>query len=166
MADFGGLESEGVAGPLIGGGVAQVGLLATKLLGKNSPTMIKYAPLIGTLLGGAASAALYFTGRRAIGISGMVTAAIVGLPRQLEEMLVAQGVMKDYLGVITAEQEMAGYFGANEAPVEMLGGGGFGVITAEQEMAGAGDVEMLGADNGIEMLGSGAGFGSNFLSAQ
>jgi hypothetical protein len=175
FGDFGlGLSSEGVAGPLIGGGAAQVGTLAIRLAAKNSPTLQKWAPAIGTAVGMAASAAMMLSPRfRNVGISGMITAALVGIPRQVEDLLMGSA-MKDYLGVITAEQEMAGaygfgdeyagyqmgagdeYAGLGAQDVQLLDGQ-LGVTVAEQEMNGPGDVELLGSGNG---------FGSNFLAAQ
>lgn len=178
FGDFGlGLGSEGVAGPLIGGGAAQVGTLAIRLAAKNSPTLQKWAPAIGAAVGMAASGALMLSPRfRATGLSGLITAALVGIPRQIEDLLMGSA-MKDYLGVITAEQEMAGAYGFGDeyagygqmgdeyAGYAALGAqqdvqlldGQLGVTVAEQEMNGPGDVELLGSGNG---------FGSNFLAAQ
>jgi hypothetical protein len=174
--DFGlGEARDHIAGPLIGGGVAQVGTLATRLLFKDSPLLQKYAPIIGTALGAAASGAMMLSPRfKSTGISGIITAALVGIPRQIEDLLMGSA-MKDYLGVITAEQEMAGYglgdeyagygfgdeyagLGAQQQDIQLLdGGGGLGVITAEQEMNGPADIEMLGGSSG---------FGANFLASQ
>jgi hypothetical protein len=181
--DFGfGMGRAELAGPLIGGGLAQVGTLAIRLLFKNSPGLQKWAPALGTVLGAGVSGAMMMSPRfKSVGLSGIVTAALVGVPRQVEDILMGSA-MKDYLGVITAEQEMAGAyagFGDEYAGYQMgdeyagyqmgdeyagLGAqqdvqlldAGLGVITAEQEMNGPGDVELLGA----------AGFGSNFLAAQ
>jgi hypothetical protein len=165
MDDFGDFEGVGedLAGPLIGGGAAQVGMLATKMLFKGKP-ITKWAGLIGTLLGGGISAGLMFSPRyRRMGIQGLATAALVGIPRQIEDMVMG-GPMQGYLGVITPEQELAGYFGANTGvpagDVQLLDSGSgstgmFGTVVPEQDMSGAGgvpDVELLGA------------FGSNFLS--
>jgi hypothetical protein len=156
-----------IAGPLIGGGATQVGTLALKMLFKTNATVQKYAPALGTLIGAAAGAGMMLSPRfRAAGLSAIITSAVVGLPRQIEDMLMG-GDTKGYLGVITAEQELQGYyagmgaFGADPSQdVQLLDAGGgstgmLGVITAEQEMNGAGDVEMLGGGSG--------GFGANFL---
>jgi hypothetical protein len=178
--DFGfGAGRAEIAGPLIGGGLAQVGALAVRLLFKDSPTLQKWAPTIGTVLGAGVSGAMMMSPRfKQVGISGILTAALVGIPRQVEDILMGSA-MKDYLGVITAEQEMAGAYagfgdeyagyqmgdeyagyaglGAQQDIQLLDGSAGLGVITAEQEMNGPGDVELLGSGNG---------FGSNFLAAQ
>jgi hypothetical protein len=164
-----------IAGPLVGGGLAQVGTLGAKMLLKGKPAA-KWAGAIGFGLGALASGILIARPKtRAVGISSLITAAIVGIPRQIEDMLgePAAGAHSGYLGVITperelaaAEQEMAAaeqeMLGAQEQPIELLDSGSgstgvLGVITPEREMAGAGGV---GGD--IELLG----FGSNFLSQQ
>jgi hypothetical protein len=167
--DFGlGLGQDHIAGPLVGGGVANVGILATKLMWKDKPAVTKWAGLIGTLLGGGVSAAMMMSPRtRGAGIAGLLTAAIVGVPRQLEDMLMgpAPGATKDYLGVITPEAEMAGYGGGFgemgsdlSQDIQLLDSGAgstsvLGITVPEREMSGASDVELLGN----------AGFGSNFL---
>lgn len=161
MGDFGGM-GEGVAGPLIGGGSAQVGTLIAKLLLKGTPA--KWAGLIGTGLGLLAGGVLMFTGRRSMGISAMLTAAIVGVPRQLEDLL-APGAMSGPWGVITpnelaawgAEAEAAA---AGQPVVQLLSpSGGLGIHVPEV-LDGAEDVNGPGP---VELLG---GFGSNFMNAQ
>lgn len=157
--DFGLAGRAEVAGPLIGGGVAQVGAIATKMLFSTSPKVVKWAPLIGSVLGAGVSALLAMRpGTRDTGISGIVTAALVGVPRQIEDAL-APSSLKGYLGVITPEMEMAGYGGLGAQDVELLDSGSgttgmLGTIVPEQEMNGPGDVELLGA----------GGFGASFLS--
>ena len=160
--DFGGLEGVGedLAGPLIGGGGAQAGMLAARVLLKGKPAS-KYAGLFGLLVGGGISAGLMFSPRhRRTGFQGLVTAALVAIPRQIEDMVMG-GTTQGYLGVITPEQEMAGYFGANtgvpSSDVQLLDSGSgstgmFGTTVAEQDMSGAPDVELVGA------------FGTTFLS--
>lgn len=158
--DFGEGGPPHVAGPLIGGGVAQVGMLAAKMLFKGKPAA-KWAGAIGTLLGAGVSALLMARpGTRATGLSGLVTAALVGIPRQVED-LVAPGGLSDYLGIVTAEQEMRDYLAQQEQPVQMLDSG-MGVVTAEQEMSGFGQDEGTQGPP-VEMMG-GAGFGHTFLS--
>lgn len=166
MEDFGDFGDPGVAhdiaGPLVGGGLTQVGMLATRMLSKTSPRMHKWAPTVGFALGSIVSAILAFrASTRSIGIAGLITSALIAIPRQVEELM-GPGTMQGYLGVITPEQQMQGdladeqQYGDEQqnGPVELLdGGGGLGIQTAEQ-MQGAGDVEIMG---------SGA-FGSNFLS--
>lgn len=164
------LSDPSIAGPLIGGGAAQVGALATRLLLKNKPNITKWAPTIGLAIGGGISAALIFSPRhRQTGIAGLLTAALVALPRQIEDlMLPAGGTMQDYLGLTTAEAEMSGYggnsFGAPDVQLLDSGSGSTGVlgtIVPEREMAGS-DGFGAGSED-IQML---AGFGSNFLASQ
>ncbi len=154
---FDGSLSGGLAGPLVGGGVTQVGTLATKLIfGKSSPKLDKWAPTVGLALGALVSGILAARrSTRAIGIAGLVTAGLVAIPRQLEELMMGANVKG--FGVITPEQ-MQGAFG-EQAPVELLDSGngnysGMGVTTAEQGMGQPGPVEMLGN----------SGFGANFAS--
>lgn len=165
FGDFGSFGAAGrdhIAGPLVGGGLAQVGLMATKLIWPDK-AVSKWAGAIGLGLGGLVSGILATRpGYRSTGISGLVTAALVGVPRQIEDLLGgAGGATAGYLGVITPEMEhMMGQQAANE--VELLdsgaGAGTLGVITPER-----GDT-MMGQDAGpgVELLGS--GFGANFLS--
>lgn len=157
--DFGfdGSLSEGLAGPLVGGGVTQVGTLAARLIfGKTRPGIHKWAPTIGFGLGALVSGILIARkSTRGIGVAGLVTSALVAVPRQLEELMM--GHTTHGFGVITPEQ-MQGAFGEN-APVELLDSGngnysGMGVTTAEQGMGAPGPVEMLGN----------SGFGANFAS--
>lgn len=184
MDDFGEDFGEGfgacggqdhLAGPLIGGGATQVGILATKLLFKTSPTAVKWSALIGTVLGAGVSGLMMLSPKwRGKGMSGLVTALLVGLPRQAEDLLRAAGTLAG-LGAVVAEREIAGeedvsgYFGAGSVDetygpvadeVQLLDSGSgstgvLGTVTAERETAGAGPQD-------IEMLGAG-GFGANFL---
>lgn len=154
---FGGPIMHSMSGPLAGGGAAQVGILAAKLLGKTRPSVNKYAGLIGAVVGSLASAALIATGRKDTGYQALATALVVGVPRQIEDMLAAKGIL---LGVTVPEQvQMLGY-GFGDPSVQIMGAGGpvelldsgsgstgvFGVTVPEeiQPMAGAGDVELLG----------------------
>ena len=152
---FGGASSPGVAGPLIGGGIAQVGMLATKLLFKGKPGIVRWAPVIGFGLAGAVTGALAMRRKtRGVGIAGLITAALVTLPRQVENMLPA-GTLGGYLGVVTAEEGMGDYDGASGIQLmEGAGSGGMGVVTAEEGMNGA---------EGVDLLGSGGAFGSNYF---
>ena len=151
-----GIKDDSVAGPLLGGGAAQVGILATRYFLKTNAKALKYAGLIGTAVGMGVGALLYYQGRKQLGQAAMVTAALIGLPRQLESFLPAGTLGDDllgddnYLGVITPEYEMQG-----AGDVQILeGASNLGLITAEQEMNGAEGVELLDA-----------GFGSNFLAS-
>lgn len=151
-------KGPGVTGALVGGGTAWVGMLATRYFGKTQPTALKYSGVIGAVAGAAVGFAM-LKKNRAQGAAAIVTAAIVGLSRQIESLIPA-GTLGDigdegvngYLGVITPEYEMSG---AGDVQLLTDGGmdGGLGLITAEQEMNGAGDVQLLGS-----------GFGSNWES--
>lgn len=167
FGDFGSFGAAGrdhIAGPLVGGGLAQVGLMATKLIWPDKP-VAKWAGAIGLGLGGLVSGILATRpGYRTTGISGLVTAALVGVPRQIEDLLGAPGATAGYLGVITPEmvneQGYQGYLGQTNE-VELLdsgaGAGTLGVITPERgDMMGQPEMPQ------IELLGN--GFGSNFLS--
>lgn len=171
-----GLSDPSIAGPLIGGGATQAAALATRLLFKDKPNVVKYASLIGLGIGGGISAALMFNPKyKQTGLAGLVTAALVAVPRQIEDLLAASGTMKDYLGLITPERELAGGYGGGMAgddyammgqpDVQLLDSGSgstgvLGTIVPEREMAGA---DFGAAPEGVELLG---GFGSNFLSQQ
>jgi hypothetical protein len=170
---FGDPGSDAIAGPLIGGGVATVGALAARMLFAGKPAA-KWSGLIGTLVGAGVVGALSAFSPRFKGtlIPGLITAAFVGVPRQLEEMLVDAGVLKDgYLGVVTPEQ-IAGYGGfgddysMGQSAVQLLdsGSGSTGVLGVHvpEQINGFGDDNVAGPGDGVELLG---GFGSNFLSA-
>lgn len=156
FGDFGDPGARDLAGPLVGGGLTQVGLLATKMLAKNSPRAQKWAPTIGFAVGGLVSGILAIRrSTRAIGVTGLLTAALIAIPRQVEELV--GGSLSGYLGIITPEQQgMMGYGEDMNGPVEVLSeaaGNGMGVYTADSAMQGPADVEIMG---------SGA-FGSNFM---
>ena len=175
-----------VAGPLVGGGVTQAATLATKLLFKANPKVTKWANLIGLALGGGLSGILAArASTRETGIAGLITAAIIAVPNQIEAMLLDDAAKAGYLGIITPEREMAGYmgdFGAEgdydesmmglgaEQDIQLLDAspGTMGVITPEREMGGAmpspmGAMGAGGVSDDVELMG---GFGSNFLSQQ
>lgn len=150
---FDGPTMETISGPLAGGGAAQVGILATR---KFWPAKAKYAGLIGTVLG-VGIGYLMMRKDREKGLAAIATAALVGLPRQLEDMLLPSklaGNDTDLLGAYTSEMGAYTSEMGEASPVEVLnsGSGGTGVIGAyvpEESMAGD-----LGAD--IEIQDSGA----------
>ena len=154
---FDGPTMEIVSGPLVGGGLAQIGILGTR---KFAPSYAKYAGAIGAALGAAASYLLMRRpGSRDKGMAGVACALLVGVPRQIEDLLLPSRLSgaDDLLGAYTSE--MGAYTSEMGAPspVEVLnsGSGGTGVVGAispEESMAGD-----LGAD--IEIMDSGA-FGS------
>lgn len=160
-----------IYGPLIGGGLTQAVTLATKLLFKKNPKVTKWSGLIGLLVGGGVSGVLAAReNTRETGFAGLLTAALVAVPRQIEDMMAAPGSTNGYLGVITPEQSMAG-FGMDTMAMEGMGApmdqdiqlldaspGTMGVITPEQSMSGFG----AGGDE-VELMGA---FGSNFMAAQ
>ncbi len=151
---FDGPTMNTISGPLAGGGAAQLGILGTR---KFLPAQAKYAGLIGTLLG-VGVGYLLMRKDRDKGIAAMATAALVGLPRQIEDMMMPSRLAGsddvDLLGAYTSEMgaytsEMGG-----PSPIEVLnsGSGGTGLIGAvvpEESMAGD-----LGADVEIQDAGA------------
>lgn len=172
-----GMSSPHIAGPLIGGGATQIGVMLAHLHAKKNPKALRHAGLHGAVFGGIVSGLLAMSSKhRATGISALVTVGIMTVPRILEGFMGLghrDETMKGYaLGVITPEEYRAlsgadDVYGAGDDPAVQLldaGGGSTGVLgthVAEevQPLSGAG-----GAGEYVEMLG--AGFGSNFLSAQ
>jgi hypothetical protein len=157
---FDGPGMAGAKAPLIGGGVAQLGIIATK---KFLPSQAKWAGAIGAILG--SGAAYLLKGR--LGQEGMgaaiAAALIVGLPRQLNDMT-GGTLMGDDFGAITAEtlaglgeDDMAGYLGADAQGMQLLdsgsGGSEMGVVTAENFGAAAAGVEIQGSDFGATGIG-------------
>lgn len=162
-----GTLTESLAGPLIGGGTTQIGTLAAKLIWKDQAAIQKWAPSIGLGLGAIVSGILAFRpATRGIGIAGLVTAALVAIPRQLEELMMGDEAATagwDGLGIITAETEMQG-LGAEgaEQAVELLGDGSGSLGVVVPEMGGGGQMGAGGAEDAVQLLGNG-GFGANFL---
>jgi hypothetical protein len=153
---FDGPTMQSISGPLVGGGVAQLGILGTR---KFLPAKAKWAGLIGAALGVGASYLLMRKDHEK-GVAGIAVALLVGLPRQLEDMMLPSklsGSDTDLLGAYTSEMGAYTSEMGEASPIEVLnsGSGGTGVIGAvvpEESMAGD-----LGAD--IEIQDSGA-FGS------
>jgi hypothetical protein len=153
---FDGPTMETISGPLVGGGVAQLGILGTR---KFLPAKAKWAGAIGAALGVGASYLLMRKDRDK-GIAGIAVALLIGIPRQIEDMLLPSklsGSDTDLLGAYTSEMGAYTSEMGEGSPVEVLnsGSGGTGVIGAvvpEESMAGD-----LGAD--IEIQDAGA-FGS------
>lgn len=174
------LTDPSVAGPLLGGGVTQAASMATRMLFKKKPAMVKWSSAIGLLIGGGISTALLFTRHRQTGIAGLVTSALIAVPKQIEDLMAADTAAKaGYLGVITPEQELNGYgLGYDDSGYDMSGAGlgaeqdiqlldagsgstgVLGVVTPERELSGA--FGAGGIQNDVELMG---GFGSNFLSS-
>lgn len=153
---FNGPTMETITGPLVGGGGAQLGILATR---KFLPAKAKWAGLIGAAIGVGASALLMRKDRDK-GIAGIAVALLVGLPRQIEDLMLPSklsGADTDLLGAYTSE--MGAYTSEMGAasPVTILNSGSgstglIGAVAPEEGMAGD-----LGAD--VEIQDSGA-FGS------
>ncbi len=154
-----------IAGPLIGGGATQVGIMLAHLHAKKNPKALRHAGLHGAVVGGLVSGALALSSKhRDTGIAALVTVGVMTLPRLLEGLMGLghreETAMRGALGIITPE-EYQSLSGAGEEPVVQLldsgaGGGTFGTHVAEE-------VHPLGAsDMPVEVLGN--GFGTNFLS--
>lgn len=161
-----------IAGPLIGGGATQIGIMLAHLHAKKNPAALRHAGIHGAVLGALVSGGLAMTQKyRAIGISALVTVGVMSLPRILEGFMGLghrDETMKGYeLGIITPEQYQALADASSEPAVQLLDSGNgstgmFGTHVAEEihPLAGA-----EGASDYVEMLG-GSGFGTNFLSPQ
>lgn len=159
-----------IAGPLIGGGACQVGIMLAHLHAKKNPSALRHAGLHGAILGGLVAGGLAMSkNHRETGLSALATVAIITLPRIVEGFMGLghrhEDSMHGYLGTITAS-DYQGLSGDGEPEVQLLdsGSGSTGVLGTHvaEEMhnpfAGAGDgpVELLGG-------GGGGAFGSNFL---
>jgi hypothetical protein len=158
-----------IAGPLIGGGATQIGIMLAHLHAKKNPKALRHAGLHGALLGGIVSGALMLSPKhRATGISALVTVGIMAAPRLLEGFMGLghreETAAMNGLGIITPEQYQAlsdsGEFGDGDPAVQLLdsGSGSTGVLGTHvaEELHGP-------PADGVELLGN--GFGSNFLSA-
>lgn len=160
--DFGGAGTEIVAGPLIGGGLAQLGILATR---KWLPSQAKWAGAIGAAVGTAAGAFMMSKPQhKEKGLAAVAVALLVGVPRQIEDLMLPSklsGVEQiDILGAYDAElaaynAELANgeYEMEGGTPVEVLnsGSGGTGLIGAIVPENMSGD---LGADVEIQDAGA------------
>lgn len=149
---FDGPAMSGAKAPLIGGGVAQLGIILVK---KFVPTYAKYAGAIGALLGsGAAYAMKGKLGPEGVG-AAIATALVIGIPRQLNDLM-GGTLMGDDFGAITAENiGDFGMFGADAQGVQMLGADGVQLLDS-----GSGGTEMgmvtaenMGAADGVQIQG-------------
>ena len=162
-----------IAGPIIGGGATQIGIMLAHLHAKKNPKALRFAGLHGAVLGGLVSGALALSNKhRATGISALVTVGIMAAPRILEAVMGLghreETLKEAELGIITPEEYRAlsgaDELGADEPAVQLLDAGAgstgvFGTHVAEEvtPFSGANDMP-------VEIMGN--GFGSNFLSAQ
>jgi hypothetical protein len=161
--DFGGSGKDIVAGPLVGGGLAQLAILAVR---KFMPSQAKWAGTIGAVAGSAVGAFLMSKPEhKEKGLAAVATALIVGVPRQIEDLMLPSklsGVENiDLLGAYDAEM---GAYDAEmgEVPnVQVLnsGSGGTGLVGAYVPETMSGD---LGADADMEISDASA-FGATGL---
>ena len=151
-----------IAGPMIGGGATQLGIMLAHLHAKKNPAALRHAGIHGMVAGGLVSGLLVMSSKhRQTGYSALATVAIMTIPRILEGFMGLghreETAAMHGLGIITPS-EYHSLSGADEPVVQLLDAG-MGTTVAEelQPLAGAGD------DMPVEILGN--GFGSNFLSA-
>lgn len=150
-----------IAGPLIGGGATQIGIMLAHLHARKNPAALRHAGIHGAVLGGLISGALAMSHKhRDTGIAALMTVGIMTVPRILEGFMglgkTDESAAMHGLGIITAEQYHS-LSGAEEPVVQLLdAGNGLGMHVAEEYhgLNGA-------SDSPVELLGS--GFGSNFL---
>jgi hypothetical protein len=125
---FDGAGMETVSGPLIGGGLAQLGILGTR---KFLPAHAKYAGLIGAIVGGGVSAFLMSKPQhRQKGLAGLAVALLVGIPRQIEDLIL---------------------------PSKLSGADQIDILNAYNYEMGAYNAEGMNGDSGIDILNSGSG---------
>ena len=147
------LSDPSIAGPLIGGGATQVGIMLAHLHAKKNPKALRHAGLHGAVLGGLVSGALAMSSKhRATGISALVTVGILTVPR----------IIEGFMGLGHRHEEQLQGFGEPEVQLLDSGSGSTGVLGTHvaEELHGMGNAE------GVEIMGGGTGFGSNFLAAQ
>lgn len=159
-------EKAHIAGPLIGGGATQIGIMLAHLHARKNPRALRHAGWTGALLGGLVSGALALSSKhRATGISALVTVGVMAAPRILEGLMGLghrdETQAMNGLGIITPEQYQAlsDASSADDPAVQLLDAGAgstgvFGTHVAEE-------VRPLG-DSPVELLGG--GFGANFMS--
>lgn len=158
-----------IAGPLIGGGATQLGIMLAHLHARKNPAALRHAGVHGAILGGLVGGALAFSDKhRATGISALVTVAIMAVPRMLEGFMGLghreETAAMHGLGIIVPSQYES-LSGADEPVVQLLDAGtgvsgSFGTHVAEEMGPGP----EPSAEMPVEIMGN--GFGSNFLSAQ
>lgn len=149
---FDGPGMAGAKAPLIGGGVATLGIIAVK---KFLPSQAKWAGAIGAALGSGAAYLL----KNKLGAEGMgaaiAAALIVGGPRQINDLM-GGTLMGDDLGAYVAEgisglgeDEYMGALGADAANVQIMDSGSgsteMGAYVAEGMGAPAEGVMIQGA---------------------
>lgn len=138
-------------GVLIGGGLAQLGVLGTKIM---LPKYSKYAGLIGAALGGAVSAFMMSKPQhREAGQQGLAAALIIGIPRALEDLALKSMIKGEEFGEYGAytTEALGAVPGIDiQGPLEIMD-------------AGSGSSGLLGSvttEMGEDMQVSGASFGA------
>lgn len=164
-----GAGNPAIAGPLIGGGATQLGIMLAHLHAKKNPAALRHAGVHGALVGAAVGGLLAMSPKhRETGISALVTVAIMSIPRMLEGFMGLghreETAAMHGLGIIVPSHYES-LSGAEEPVVQLLDAGtgvsgSFGTHVAEEMGPGP----EPGADMPVEIMGN--GFGSNFLSAQ
>ena len=160
---FDGPAMQAAKGPLIGGGLTQLGAI---LVRKFVPSMSQHAPLIGLLIGGGVSGYLMTKPEhKEAGAAGLATALIVGLPSLLDNYLgtsILKGDdMSGYLGAYTSEGmgDDLGAYAMDGSPLQLMdspvqisdgGSGSTGVMGS----LGAITSEGMGAPDGLTIQGS------------
>jgi hypothetical protein len=136
---FDGAGMETMSGPLIGGGLAQLGILGTR---KFLPAQAKYAGLIGALVGGGVSAYLMSKPEhRQKGLAGLAVALLVGIPRQIEDLIMPSKLSgADQIDLLSAYNAEMGAYNAE----------GMGAYSTE-------GMNGLEGEGGVDILNSGSG---------
>jgi hypothetical protein len=158
------LSDPSIAGPLIGGGATQVGVMLAHLHAKKNPKALRHAGLHGLVLGGLVGGALAMSSKhRATGISALVTVGIICVPRIVEGFMGLGHRHEEQLqGFGTIVPQALQGFGEPEVQLLDSGSGSTGVLGTHvaEELHGMGNAD------GVEIMGAGASFGSNFLASQ
>ena len=163
----GGGDHAHIAGPLIGGGAVQIGIMLAHLHARKNPKALRHAGLHGLILGALVGGGLAASHKhRQTGISALATVAIMTIPRILEGFMGLghreETSAMNGLGIITPEQYQALSDSGGDPAVQLLDSGNgstgvFGTHVAEEIHPLAGPPA-----EGVELLGGG-GFGANFL---
>ena len=119
-----------IAGPLIGGGAVQIGIMLAHLHARKNPKALRHAGMHGLVLGALVGGGLALSHKhRTTGVSALATVAIMTLPRILEGFMGLghrqETAAMNGLGIITPEQYQAlsdsGEFGDGDPAVQRTG---------------------------------------------
>lgn len=139
-------------GVLIGGGLAQAAILATKIM---LPAKSKYAGLIGAGIGGAVSAFMMTKPQhREAGQQGLAAALLIGLSRAVEDLALKSMIKDSEFGAYTSE--MGAVPGIDiQGPLEIMdaGGGSSGLLGAVTSEMGDAGMEIQGSAFGATGFG-------------